>query len=116
MSPSGFEGTKFEQRLTLNNFDKQGTWLKEVVTNEHTKISQECWHFIKEINPSYNPIDWQRDLKSGFRWNAKLDFTKQGKLSKNLLGVDIKIPWELSRRTTSAKTYFTCTQPNRRKQ
>ena len=25
MSPSGFEGTKFEQRLTLNNFDKQGT-------------------------------------------------------------------------------------------
>ena len=47
------------------------------------------------IDKNYQLIDWQIDFKSGYRWNSNI-------LSKriifgNILGVDIKVPWELSR-------------------
>ena len=43
----------------------------------------------------YEPIDWQVDFKSGYRWSEKTyyKFIKYG----HKLGVDIKVPWELSR-------------------
>ena len=43
----------------------------------------------------YELIDWFIDFKSGHRWNSN-NFYKNIQ-SSNLLGVDIKIPWELSR-------------------
>lgn len=47
------------------------------------------------MNTSYTPIDWQIDFRSGYRWSAK---TSWRKLSiGHLPGVDIKMPWELSR-------------------
>lgn len=44
---------------------------------------------------NYQPIDWQLDFKSGFRWNSKLFFRwiKYGHVD----GVDIIVPWEQSR-------------------
>lgn len=43
----------------------------------------------------YEPIDWHVDFKSGYRWDNKTWY----KLIKygHLPGVDIKVPWELSR-------------------
>jgi len=43
----------------------------------------------------YEPIDWHIDFKSGYRWDNKTWY----KLIKHghLPGVDIKVPWELSR-------------------
>lgn len=42
----------------------------------------------------YDPIDWHVDFKSGYRWKNNIWFNKirigQG-------GVDVKVPWELSR-------------------
>ena len=43
----------------------------------------------------YELIDWFIDFKSGYRWNSN-NFYKNIQ-SSNLSGVDIKIPWELSR-------------------
>lgn len=47
------------------------------------------------ISRDYVPIDWQIDFKSGFRWSEHVwyrDIQYEG-----LKGVDIKVPWELSR-------------------
>jgi hypothetical protein len=44
-----------------------------------------------------DPIDWHRDVKSGHRWPTKLysDYGPQELMPGD--GVDVKIPWELSR-------------------
>jgi hypothetical protein len=45
--------------------------------------------------PAYRPIDWHCDFKSGYRWSAR-EFHRR--IQYGLAeGVDIKVPWELSR-------------------
>ena len=43
----------------------------------------------------YEPIDWQKDFKSGFRWSKKKWYKDQRIAHKP--GSDIKVPWELAR-------------------
>jgi hypothetical protein len=43
----------------------------------------------------YRPIDWHSDFKSGYRWNAR-QFHRNIRYG-HIEGVDIKVPWELSR-------------------
>ncbi|MDC0586993.1 heparinase II/III family protein [Gammaproteobacteria bacterium] len=47
------------------------------------------------LDDHYEPIDWHIDFKSGFKWQQSTwyRFIKHG----HKLGVDIKVPWELSR-------------------
>ncbi len=45
--------------------------------------------------PPYRLIDWHRDFKSGYRWNPQ-DFHRDIRYG-HIRGVDIKVPWELSR-------------------
>lgn len=47
------------------------------------------------IVSDYQPIDWQIDFKSGFRWSEKTWF--QDIQYGHYLGVDVKVPWELAR-------------------
>ncbi|MBN8539919.1 MAG: heparinase II/III family protein [Deltaproteobacteria bacterium] len=47
------------------------------------------------ISPSYKPIDWHLDFKSGFRWDEGAYWTSVP--YGHLAGVDVKVPWELSR-------------------
>lgn len=49
----------------------------------------------KYIDQDYISIDWQLDFKSGYRWSEKTGYRyiAFGKL----LGVDVKVPWELAR-------------------
>ena len=94
-SPTKVAGEQL--RFTINEFDNDGNWLSHVVHSSHLTYSKLIWKKIISINPKYAPIDWQLDVKSGFRWNSKLWYKAQGSLSKNKKGVDIKIPWELSR-------------------
>jgi len=46
------------------------------------------------VDKGYMPIDWQKDFKSGFRWSQKDWYLNQ---RNTLLGVDIKVPWEMGR-------------------
>ena len=55
----------------------------------------------------YQPIDWHIDFKSGYRWNPKTYF-KDIKYGRRL-GIDVKVPWELSRfqhSTTLGEAYY----------
>lgn len=49
----------------------------------------------QSILKNYTPIDWQKDYKSGYRWNEKSWYKEQRIGHK--LGSDIKVPWELAR-------------------
>ena len=79
----GLEGYRYDMKLS----EKEHLSIKEKVQSELKKI------FQKSIE--YEPIDWQVDFKSGYRWPEKTyyKFIKIG----HKLGADIKLPWELSR-------------------
>lgn len=49
----------------------------------------------KSVANGYEPIDWQKDFKSGYRWSKKTWY-KDIEFGTDL-GVDIKVPWELAR-------------------
>ena len=50
---------------------------------------------ISSKGPGYKSIDWHSDIKSGYHWNPKTFFRYIHYGHKP--GVDIKVPWELSR-------------------
>ncbi len=47
------------------------------------------------ISTHYIPIDWRLDFKSGYYWDSQLHYSKVS-YGKHI-GVDVKVPWELSR-------------------
>ncbi len=52
----------------------------------------------KKLSPDgngYQPIDWHSDFKSGYRWDPKIFYRNIN--FGSIEGVDIKVPWELSR-------------------
>jgi len=49
----------------------------------------------ENVFENYEPIDWQKDFKSGFRWSEKKWYKDQRIAHKP--GSDIKVPWELAR-------------------
>lgn len=50
---------------------------------------------VAQISLEYRPIDWHLDFKSGHRWDDQTPYHRI-KISPGP-GVDIKVPWELSR-------------------
>lgn len=87
----GFEGNRYEG-LVLEP-GKDGTFLEQILLRRHLAASKRIWALIGE--ESYQPIDWQKDLKSGYRWDARVWYLKQRWADRP--GGDIKMPWELSR-------------------
>lgn len=60
-----------------------------------SKDSVKIYNIRSHISPKYIPIDWQIDFKSGYRWDEKVWYRNIA--YGDLIGVDIKVPWELSR-------------------
>jgi hypothetical protein len=88
--PMGIEGIVFETP-TFCNLPKEEL-LEHIVPEAFVKKSTNTWALLDN---DYSPIDWNRDHKSGYRWNSK----EQSKLLRKGLpiGADLKMPWELSR-------------------
>lgn len=93
----GLEDIKYNLNLHIPAYDENGEWLKLVVLPHHLGFSKHVWSLIREIHPDYQPIDWQKDFKCGFRWSAQHWFKGQRKLMDGFKGADLKVPWELSR-------------------
>ena len=82
------------------NADREGHWLEGRINAANLLESQRIWnlifisHHFPIANDQYTPIDWHLDFKSGYRWSEKTwyKYVKHG----HQLGVDIKVPWELS--------------------
>jgi len=78
--------------------DAGGLWLKRLVRPANTSESQRIWRLIGEgpfAHGEYAPIDWNMDFKSGYRWPEATHW-RDIQIAPSP-GVDIKVPWELSR-------------------
>lgn len=88
----GLEGHRFAMNLKVSEHDSAGEWLTDLLVPAHLDVSQTIW---QRLSSEYHPIDWQKDYKSGYRWSAKTWYKDQPITPAP--GVDIKVPWELSR-------------------
>jgi len=72
--------------------DQSGDWLEGRINTANRATAKHIWG---QIDEDYSPIDWHLDFKSGYRWRES---TWYGDIRfGDLPGVDIKVPWELSR-------------------
>lgn len=87
----GVEGYRYHRGDGIRP-DAEGHWLRERVSPGNLHESQRIWQLIQG---DYTPIDWQLDFKSGYRWDERTWFPLVPLSPAR--GVDIKVPWELSR-------------------
>ncbi len=91
MHCQGLEDYRFDMS-PLVKVTSDGRWLKGKINRSNFALSQKIWRLV---DLEYQPIDWQIDFKSGYRWS-------EGRHSKRIrfgdvVGADIKLPWELAR-------------------
>ncbi len=87
----GLEEFRYEMGEVVH-VDPYGHWLKQLITQANLRESQRIWSLVA---PSYIPIDWQLDFKSGYRWNESTWYMDVP--LGYYPGREMKIPWELSR-------------------
>ena len=107
----GLEGHRYDYKEEIT-IDSDGNWLQDRINSANLPEAQRIWRLI---DPKYIPIDWQIDFKSGYRWKESTWY-KDIKFG-HLLGVDVKVPWELARMQhlpqlalafTSQETEYSC--------
>ena len=91
MKCAGFEGYQYVAE-NIPVPDAEGNWLSNIINASNLGESQRIW---KLVDATYQPIDWQLDFRSGFRWSEASWY--QHILFGHLPGVDVKMPWELTR-------------------
>jgi len=91
MNCLGIAGYRYDIGVKIKP-DLAGKWLKGRLNKANLSTAQKIWQRVDE---SYIPIDWQLDFKSGYRWSEKIWASRLS--HSHLPGVDIKVPWELSR-------------------
>jgi hypothetical protein len=91
LSARGVEGHRFPPAAPVQA-DRAGQWLAERVSAANLPESRHLWGLVDGL---YEPIDWQIDFKSGFRWDGRSHYRDLS--FGDVAGVDVKVPWELSR-------------------
>ncbi|MBL7997579.1 MAG: hypothetical protein JNL32_02960, partial [Candidatus Kapabacteria bacterium] len=87
----GFEGYRYDSR-SISHSDSNGEWLAAHINSSNLRYAQTAWQHIPK---PYQPLDWQRDCRSGFRWDSK---QWHGELTISQgNGADPKLPWEFGR-------------------
>jgi hypothetical protein len=93
---------ELNQHFLKHEFNLLGSgWVKVAHRMKGKEISlnqanlTECLRIQKQIKQPYTLIDWHLDFKSGYRWSE--DTWSQKIQYGHQLGVDVKVPWELSR-------------------
>lgn len=93
--------TKYLSKMYIDHkFDLLGSgWVKN--SYDSAALGLEGYKYDMNVaapanaSEGYEPIDWQKDFKSGFRWSEKKWYKDQRIAHKP--GSDIKVPWELAR-------------------
>lgn len=85
----GLEGFNYSSPKEFKNWE-------DLINQDINKANvSESLRIAKLIDSKYQPIDWQVDIKSGYRWDAKTWYKNIS--YANVPGADIKLPWELGR-------------------
>ena len=92
MTCRGFAGHAFPPHRPISA-DRDGAWLGDHINASNLAAARALWLHVAD--PAYQPIDWQIDFRSGYRWHADAH-------SSTLpipidTGADVKVPWELGR-------------------
>lgn len=91
MSCHGLDGFSYTMSLAISP-GRSGDWLDSRINHANRSAAKRIW---RQIDEDYLPIDWHLDFKSGYRWSEN---TWYGDIRfGDLPGVDVKVPWELSR-------------------
>jgi len=91
MQCRGMEGYQYNMSHGAVVDNGEG-WLSGRINAGNLIESRRIWSIV---DADYMPIDWHIDFKSGYRWD---DIAWYKDISFGRLpGVDIKVPWELSR-------------------
>jgi len=91
MAAHGVEGNVYPTGNVVSA-DHEGKWLSGKIPSANLPYAKKVWALIDR---GYEPIPWQMDFKSGYTWSPKTWYTEVA--YGHLPGVDIKVPWELSR-------------------
>jgi hypothetical protein len=91
MKCKGLEGFLYTDSNTPNGRSYHD-WLSASINRSNRLDALRIWSLVDD---NYSPIDWQIDFKSGHRW-AEGTWYRDIKFG-HLLGVDVKVPWELGR-------------------
>ncbi len=88
----GMGGFRYTQEAFPYPLDAEGEFIAYLVNEKNIPESQRRWRLIQQ---PHSPIDWQRDMRSGYTWSEGLwaDMISLG----NGKGVDPKGPWDLGR-------------------
>lgn len=73
--------------------DPAGRWLRDIVNSANVPESSRRWRLIDD--PGYRAIDWQLDLRTGYRWSESS--WSEDLTFADVPGADVKLPWELAR-------------------
>lgn len=93
---SGLKNVSYKtNKMDLLNNCKDAKFLKKEIDSFINKIGIRLPGSLHQKGYKYEPIDWQLDFKSGYRWDNKKWYKHVQYGHKK--DVDIKIPWELSR-------------------
>jgi len=87
----GFEGDVYFAK-TIPPADPNGNWLASIINTSNLAEAQKIWGLV---DAAYKPIDWQLDVRSGYRWRENC--WHQRIRFGHLRGIDVKVPWELAR-------------------
>lgn len=91
MRCAGVEGHSYDPGPAVDA-DPAGAWLRGRVNAANLPEARRVWGLV---GPGYRPIDWQLDVKSGYRWREGdwYGIVRFG----DRPGADVKVPWELAR-------------------
>ncbi len=87
----GLEGIVYPATEAIRT-DPDGHWLNGYINPPNLPESRRIWRLI---DADYQPIDWQLDFKSGWRWSEQTWHLAIRYAHHPC--VDIKVPWELAR-------------------
>ncbi len=88
---AGFDGYGFAPRLAPE-VDVDGAWLHGRVDDTNLSVCRRVWAVLPA---GHEPIDWQVDFRSGYRWSERTWYSDLQFGDRT--GADVKVPWELGR-------------------
>lgn len=87
----GLEGHRYHGTVEVMP-DRAGRWLAGRINRVNVAEAMRVWRLV---DAEYDPIDWQLDFKSGWRWSEAQWYRAVPR--RPVPGADIKVPWELAR-------------------
>ena len=91
MKCAGLDAIRFDPSAPVVA-DSAGAWLEGRLNRANVAEAKRLWSLV---SPAYEPIDWQIDFKSGFRWSESTPSRRC--VFGRVPGADVKVPWELAR-------------------